>query len=120
VNALKQWLDKANITTGPLFRRILHNNITTEASLTPLTINHIIKRCAYQASLSYANEISPHSLRRGLATSAAKTNTPIHVIMRAGRWKQVNTVMEYIEANARFSENAATHVLQSLSRKENE
>ena len=25
--------------------------------------------------------------------------------MNAGRWKQVNTVMEYIEASARLSDN---------------
>jgi len=35
--------------------------------------------------------------------------------MRAGRWKQVNTVMEYIEAGERFSDNAAANVLQKLA-----
>jgi hypothetical protein len=42
---------------------------------------------------------------------------PIHVIMRAGRWKQVNTVMEYIEASERFNENAAVSVLQKIQEK---
>jgi len=40
--------------------------------------------------------------------------------MRAGRWKQVNTVMEYIEASERFSENAATNVLQKFATKSDE
>jgi hypothetical protein len=32
--------------------------------------------------------------------------------MRSGRWKQTNTVMEYIEESDRFAENAAANVLQ--------
>jgi len=38
--------------------------------------------------------------------------------MRQGRWKEVSTVMEYIEAAQRFEENAAGHVLRKLSYKE--
>lgn len=117
VTALKLWLESAKISTGAVFRRILRNNVITKSTLTPLTVNHIVKRCAHAANLSYANEISPHSLRRGLATSAARANTPIHVIMRAGRWKQVNTVMEYIEANQRFAENAAVNILKKFTEK---
>jgi integrase len=120
IKALKEWLDVAKITTGYVFRRILPNNTIADSKLTPLTVNHIVKRCARAANLSCANNISPHSLRRGLATSAARANTPIHVIMRAGRWKQVNTVMEYIEANQRFAENAATNILSNFMDKTNE
>jgi integrase len=81
-------------------------------------VNHIIQRCARFANLSNAKQLSPHSLRRGLATSAARANTPLHVIMRAGRWKQVNTVMEYVEANERFQEIAAATVLQKINHKD--
>jgi hypothetical protein len=38
--------------------------------------------------------------------------------MRAGRWKQVNTVMEYIEAGERFSDNAAKQILRTVKSKE--
>ena len=38
--------------------------------------------------------------------------------MRQGRWKQVGTVMEYIEAAQRYEENAAGQVLQKLPYKE--
>lgn len=34
--------------------------------------------------------------------------------MRQGRWKNVNTVLEYIEAAQRFEENAATSVLKKI------
>ncbi|MEO8402196.1 MAG: site-specific integrase [Gammaproteobacteria bacterium] len=114
VNALKRWLESSGISEGAIFRRILRNKIVTEAALAPLSVNHIVTRCARAAKLSNSDQLSPHSLRRGLATSAARSNTPLHVIMRAGRWKQVNTVMEYIEANARFDENAANNVLNKV------
>ena len=116
VTALKNWLTRSGIKDGPIFRRIMQDTALNSAGLTPLSINHILLRCAKAANLPHAEDYSPHSLRRGLATSAARTNTPIHVIMRAGRWKQVNTVMEYIEASERFTENAAVNVLQKIQK----
>jgi integrase len=117
VKALENWLIHSCVNEGAIFRRINNNELTANIALTPLSVNHIIQRCARIANLSNAKQLSPHSLRRGLATSAARANTPIHVIMRAGRWKQVNTVMEYIEANERFQENAAVIVLQKVNDK---
>jgi integrase len=118
VTALKNWLNQSGINEGAIFRRIIRNEITGNAQLTPLSVNHILQRCARFANLSNAQQLSPHSLRRGLATSAARASTPLHVIMRAGRWKQVNTVMEYVEANERFQENAAATVLQKINHKD--
>lgn len=79
----------------------------------------IIQRCAHAANISNAMQISPHSLRRGLATSAARNGVPLQAIMHAGRWKQTNTVMEYIEASERFTDSAASSVLLTLVNKSN-
>ena len=117
VSALERWLAQSDIKEGAIFRGVTRNKIVATSALTPLSVNHIIQRCARGANLANANQLSAHSLRRGLATSAARANTPLHVIMRAGRWKQVNTVMEYIEASERFSENAAVNVLQKINEK---
>lgn len=114
VKALEEWLSQSKIKEGAIFRRINNNKIIAASALTPLSINHIIQRRARDANIPKAEQLSPHSLRRGLATSAARANTPIHIIMRAGRWKQTNTVMEYIEASERFTENAAANVLQKF------
>jgi integrase len=120
IKALETWLTESNIKSGAIFRSITKNNQLSNTPLTALSINHIISRAAHLAHLTNENDISPHSLRRGLATSAAQANASIQTIMRAGRWKQVNTVMEYIEASERFSENAAANVLQKLVVKTNE
>ena len=117
IKALREWLDQANISAGPIFRRIVRNTVIAEGGLTPLSVNHILLRVAKAAGIHHAPALSAHSLRRGLATSAARANAPLHVIMRAGRWKQVNTVMEYIEANERFKESAAISVLQNIKDK---
>lgn len=117
IKTLEKWLTYSKIKEGPIFRRISRNALISTKALTPLSVNHIIRRCAHAADISNAYKFSPHSLRRGLATSAARSNTPLQVIMRAGRWKQVNTVMEYIEASERFSENAAVNVLQKIQEK---
>lgn len=116
IKALEFWLKETGIQEGPIFRRIFKNNLLSDEALTPLSINHIIQRTAKLAKITQANDLSPHSLRRGLATNAARANASIKTIMRAGRWKQVNTVMEYIEASERFEDSAAASVLVNIKK----
>lgn len=112
VMALEKWLKASGIHSGAVFRSISASELISYQPLTPQSVGHILKKRAAEISLPGINNISSHSLRRGLATSAAQAGAPIHVIMRAGRWKQTNTVMEYIEASERFTENAAKMVLE--------
>jgi integrase len=115
IRALKMWLEKAALQSGYIFCLIKKNSIANDQPLHPIAINHIIKRCAVKAGIEYANELSSHSLRRGLATSACRDGASIPAIMRQGRWKNVNTVMEYIEAAQRFEDNAADHILKKIN-----
>ena len=117
VRALGNWLTQAQINKGPIFRRIRINDQLGLEALTPLSVNHILKQRAQAAGIANTHMLSSHSLRRGLATSAARAGVPLQTIMRAGRWKQTNTVMEYIEASERFTENAAANVLQKIQDK---
>lgn len=114
VRALKIWLDKAAITEGYIFRRIHRGNILSQLNILPDSVNEIVKKCAHSAGIENGNDFSSHSLRRGLATTASRNGVSLPAIMRQGRWKQVNTVMEYIEAAKRFEENAAGEVLDKL------
>lgn len=116
VNALKFWIETAGITSGPVFRRIISGKHLGEKALTALSVNQILKARAKQAGLNNIDSISSHSLRRGLATSAARAGAPLQAIMRAGRWKQTNTVMEYIDAADRISDHAATHIFTKMER----
>jgi len=114
VKALNNWLDKAKIHNGSIFRGINKKGIILNNQLTPLSVNIILKRRAAEAGIKNIKNLSSHSLRRGLATYASLAGADVTAIMRQGRWKQINTVMEYIEASARFSENVASKILECL------
>lgn len=114
ITTLKKWLDASGIDQGYLFRRVFRNEEISSNHISETAVNQVIKKRAFEAGIAHFDDFSSHSLRRGLATSAAKAGAPVQVIMRAGRWKQVNTVMEYIEAGERFTENAAKCVIQTI------
>ena len=114
VRALKTWIKLANIKEGYLFRRIHRGNKISDVNITPDAVNAILKKHALAAGIENANNFSSHSMRRGLATTASRGGASLQSIMRQGRWKQVDTVMEYIEAAQRFQDNAAAQVLHKL------
>lgn len=114
VAALKNWLEKSNITTGPIFRRIHGKTELSQNSLDPISVSHILRKRARDAGIPEADKLSSHSLRRGLATSASRNGASLPSIMRQGRWKNVSTVMEYIDAAQRFEENAAGKVMSKV------
>jgi integrase len=115
VRALKAWIEQANIQKGFVFRRIHRGNKISDLNITPDSVNEILKKQGRTAGIENAMDFSSHSMRRGLATTASRDGVSLPSIMRQGRWKQVSTVMEYIEAAQRFEENAARQVLQNLS-----
>jgi integrase len=114
IRALKQWLDESRIKQGAIFRRIHPEGHLAEAPLVPLSVSNILKKRAHDADIPKAENFSSHSLRRGLATSASRDGASLAAIMRQDRWKNVNTVLEYIEAAQRFEENAAISVLKKI------
>jgi integrase len=118
VRALKAWLEKAGITEGFVFRRIHRGNKVSDLNITADSVNEILKNRACEAGIENAMDLSSHSMRRGLATTASRDGVSLPAIMRQGRWKQVGTVMEYIEAAQRFEENAAGQILQKLPYKD--
>lgn len=116
IRALQRWLEHANIQNGPVFRRVYRNGKVGKTAITALSVNHILQKHAIAAGLENAKELSSHSLRRGFATAASRDGVSLQSIMQQGRWKQVSTVIEYIEAAGRFENNAATQVLQHLEK----
>lgn len=114
IRALKEWIVEAKIKNGFIFCRIYKGDKVSDVNLTAATVNEILKKHAHDAGIENAVDFSSHSMRRGLATTASRDGVSIPAIMRQGRWKQVDTVMEYIEAAQRFGENAAGQVLQKM------
>ncbi|WP_082631584.1 MULTISPECIES: site-specific integrase [Pseudomonas] len=110
--ALRCWLDAAQIEQGPLFRRISRWGVLGEVALHEGSVNTILATRAEAAGLSYVPEMSSHSLRRGLATSAHRAGADFLEIKRQGGWRHDGTVHGYIEEARAFEENAAGSLLR--------
>ena len=110
--ALRGWLDAAGIVAGPLFRPVSKWNEVGAESLHAGSVNTILEACAKRVQLDYVPQLSSHSLRRGMATSAHRAGADFRDIKRQGGWRHDGTVQGYIEEAGRFEENAAGSLLR--------
>jgi integrase len=109
VRALQAWLDAAAVTAGPLFRSVdRHGNVG--GALGDRDVARIVKRVAEAAGIDPAN-VAGHSLRAGLATTAAKAGKAAHVIMKQTGHRSVAMVQRYVRDAELFSDNAAAGLL---------
>uniref|UniRef100_A0A0Q9YK53 Site-specific tyrosine recombinase XerC n=1 Tax=Candidatus Berkiella aquae TaxID=295108 RepID=A0A0Q9YK53_9GAMM len=111
VNALQHWQQAVGLSSGPVFRAINKHQQIQQDCLTPLSINHILKRVAREANLPDPDRYSAHSLRRGFATMASKKGVSLTAIMHHGRWRHEGTVYGYIEEGQRFTDNPINKLL---------
>ncbi|BAW79644.1 integrase family protein [Candidatus Nitrosoglobus terrae] len=111
ITALKQWLQAAKINSGSIFRRINRWEALLDTPLHPASVTFILKRVAEQVGFGFVPELSSHSLRRSLATSAYRAGASFESIKRQGGWSHDRTVWSYIEAAQYFEDNAASALL---------
>lgn len=116
VRALREWLTESGITSGPVFRPINRWGQLQNRALRPAAINDFLKGLADACGLDFASELSSHSFRRGLSTSAARENLDFELIKKQGGWKNDATVREYIDEGRRFEDNVATMLIAELER----
>ncbi|OYO28743.1 tyrosine-type recombinase/integrase [Janthinobacterium sp. PC23-8] len=111
-SALRSWLAAAGIAAGPLLRTVNQWGHVASKPLHAGSINTILESCATLAGLDYVPELSSHSLRRGMATSAHRAGADFQAIKRQGGWRHDGTVHGYIEEAGRFDSNAAGSLLR--------
>lgn len=109
---LRAWLTAAGITSGPIFRPITKWGELGADALHEGSVNTILETCATLAQLDYVPQVSSHSLRRGMATSAHRAGADFRDIKRQGGWRHDGTVQGYIEEAGQFQENAAMTLLR--------
>jgi integrase len=117
VRAFRAWLQASAITEGPVFRAITRHGKLGDRQLTGAAVALIVKRAVSAAALAdgmdkteaaeYAARFAGHSLRAGLATSAAANDAPGHAIQRQLRHRSFNTTTGYIRTGRLFKQNAA-------------
>lgn len=112
--AIKTWLATAEITDGPVFRPVNRWDQTQVKALDPGAINTLIKTLGQTCQFDFAPELSSHSFRRGLSTSAARERVDFELIKKQGGWKSDATVWDYIEEGQQLSNNASLILMEKL------
>ncbi len=107
VRALRAWLRCAGLTDGPLFRGVNRHGTVQPGRLTAQAVALVVKRRAAAAGLE-PEQFAGHSLRGGLATSAAAAaGASERSIMKQTGHRSERVAWRYIRAGALFRENAA-------------
>ncbi len=96
--ALQAWLERAEIQTGPLFRKVNRGGTVASTRLSPDAVRQILLKRAAQAGLkgTWAEPVSPHGLRAGFVTTAYRNGVPDEEIMGHTRHRSLTTMRSYV------------------------
>ncbi|HVT30652.1 MAG TPA: site-specific integrase, partial [Lacipirellulaceae bacterium] len=87
-DALRIWLDRSEINSGMIFRRLWKGRLGP--ALSPAAIAAVVKKRARLAGIE--GDWGGHSLRSGFVTEAGKRNIPIGDVMAMTDHRKVDTV----------------------------
>lgn len=117
VRTYRAWLKASKLKAGPAFRSISRSGQIGERALSGQSIATIVKGAVEAAALAdgdtprqaarRAEAYAGHSLRSGLATSAAANDAPGHAIQRQLRHRKFDTTAGYIRSGQLFRQNPA-------------
>jgi site-specific recombinase XerD len=106
VRSFQTWLESSGITEGPLFRPIDRHGKMAATRLSGAAVGEIVKKYVEAVGLD-ASHFAGHSLRSGLATSAAAAGASERSIMNQTGHRSEKMVRRYIKDGSLFRENAA-------------
>ena len=110
IRALRRWVDRSGITTGPIFRSVSRYGRVSDKTITGRSVARIIKRAVADAGYD-PTHFSGHSLRSGLATAAAAAGKSERSIMATTGHRSEKMVRKYIREGSIFLDNAADGLL---------
>ena len=105
VRALDAWLAAAQIRRGPVFRPVGRDGRPGTQRLSDRAVARIVQRACAAAGMD-PTPFSGHSLRAGMATTAALNGASERGIMRQTRHRSGEMVRRYIRTATVFSDNA--------------
>ncbi|MDQ6618011.1 MAG: site-specific integrase [Actinomycetota bacterium] len=109
VRALRAWTEIAGVADGPLFVTIDRAGRLGTTRASDRCVARTVQRAALGAGLDPAR-YAGHSLRAGLATSAAATGASERSIMNQTGHKSLPILRRYIREGSLFTDNAAASV----------
>jgi len=106
VEAVKDWVMRAHLDDGPLFRPIDRLGRIGDCALQPRAVARIVRKAAIDAAKArglagkgarrFVDGLGAHSLRAGFASSAAMAGTPEWAIQRQTGHQRRQTLWQYI------------------------
>ena len=94
VEALREWLERADIKKGPIFRAIDRWEAVEDKALTPQSINLIVKRGCAMSGLEL-EAFSAHGLRAEYLTEAARQGIGLPEAMLQPQHRSVQQAASY-------------------------
>ncbi|MDA8232760.1 MAG: site-specific integrase [Magnetospirillum sp.] len=110
VAAVREWLAAASIDKGPVFRPLVFDDEVENGPLAPQMVGALVKKAGKAIGLD-PKALGGHSLRRGMATEAARRQVPLVRLRQHLRHKSVAATMPYIEDEEAFANNPAADLL---------
>lgn len=106
VRALQTWMETAGISEGPLLRSVDRHGNVAGRGICARTVADVVKRTVAKIGKD-PGMFAGHSLRAGLATSAAMHGKSMASIMKQTRHRSEAMVRVYIRDGSLFRDNAA-------------
>lgn len=107
VASVALWLEKSGIENGPVFRAVNKGGKLGEDGLSDRAVADLVKYYAEQAGIDPIR-VSGHSLRSGLATSAAQNGSSSWKIRAQTGHRSDQMLARYIRDGDLFMDNAAS------------
>ena len=104
VLALRAWLERGGIKSGPVFRAINKHGSIQSKAMTDKSVALIIKKLS--KGHFDLGSVAGHSLRRGFVTSTLEAGADSLLVMRQTRHKSVNMLLEYRQDIRDYKNNA--------------
>ncbi|TGT35912.1 tyrosine-type recombinase/integrase [Mesorhizobium sp. M8A.F.Ca.ET.165.01.1.1] len=110
VRVLREWLERANVSEGAVFRRIDRWGNLEKRALTPQAVNLILKRRIAEAGLD-PQAFSAHGLRSGYLTETARRGIPLPEAMQQSQHHSVQQASNYYNDAERTLGRAARVII---------
>jgi site-specific recombinase XerD len=110
--ALREWLEAANITSGAVFVRIINRRAQriTDRRLAARNVASVVKKGARYLGLSEA-DYAAHGLRAGFLTSAAARGASVFKMKEVSRHKSLDVLGSYVRDANLFRDHAGAGLL---------
>ena len=106
VVSVNVWVSQLGANSGPVFRAVTKGSVLSAAAMSDRAVATIIKAYAAKAGLD-ADMFSGHSLRSGLATSAAQAGISSWKIRQQTGHKSEAMLAKYVRDGDLFRDNAS-------------